>query len=50
MFGDNNPDLSRPLISPEATQCLEALFGEAPVLFKDKVNYKLPGCRPDKLH
>ena len=50
MFGNNNPDLSRLLISPEVTECLEALFGEAPVLFKDKVNYKLPGCRPDKLH
>lgn len=26
------------------------MFGEPPVLFKEKVNYKLPGCRPDKLH
>jgi len=29
---------------------LTNLFGEPPVLFKEKINYKLPGCRPDKLH
>ena len=50
MFGDNNPELTRLLISPEATDCLEDLFGEPPLLFKDKANYKLPGYRPDKLH
>ena len=50
MFGDNNPELTRLLISPEATECLTSLFDEPPLLFKDKANYKLPGCRPDKLH
>ncbi len=25
---------------------LTQLLGEPPVQFKDKVNYKLPGCRP----
>ncbi|MBT3305919.1 MAG: hypothetical protein HN377_05485 [Alphaproteobacteria bacterium] len=50
MFGENNPELSQLLISPDVTECLTRLFGEPPVLFKDKVNYKLPGCRPDKLH
>ncbi|MBC8339017.1 MAG: phytanoyl-CoA dioxygenase family protein [Rhodospirillales bacterium] len=50
MLGDNNPELTRLLISPEVTETLTRLFGEAPVLFKDKANYKLPGCRPDKLH
>jgi len=29
---------------------LEDLFGEPSVLFKEKANYKLPGCRPDKAH
>jgi len=50
MLGDNNPELTRLLISPEVTETLTRLFGEPPVLFKDKANYKLPGCRPDKLH
>lgn len=25
-------------------------MGDAPVLFKEKINFKLPGCRADKLH
>jgi ectoine hydroxylase-related dioxygenase (phytanoyl-CoA dioxygenase family) len=38
------------LIPDKARECLTQLIGEAPVLFKEKINYKLPGCRPDKLH
>ncbi len=50
IFGGLNPEFARLLISPEATQCLTQLIGEPPILFKEKINYKLPGCRPDKLH
>lgn len=50
VLGDHNPELGELLISPKAIDCLAQLFGEPPVLFKEKINYKLPGCRPDKLH
>ena len=50
VLGDHNPELTKLLVSPEAIECLTELFGEQPVLFKEKINYKLPGCRPDKLH
>lgn len=29
---------------------LKYLFNEKAIIFKEKVNYKLPGCRQDKLH
>jgi 2-aminoethylphosphonate dioxygenase len=45
-----NPAMTSLLVSPEVTDCLSQLLGEAPVLFKEKINYKLPGCRADKLH
>lgn len=50
VLGDRNPELTELIISPRTTECLTQLFGEPPVLFKEKINYKLPGCRPDKLH
>ncbi len=50
LFGDRNREASELLISDRAREALTQLLGEAPVLFKEKVNYKLPGCRPDKLH
>lgn len=50
VLGDHNPDITKLLLSEEAVECLADLLGEDPVLFKEKVNYKLPGCRPDKLH
>lgn len=49
-LGDHNPEITRLLIPTQAIDCLTDLFGEPPVLFKEKINYKLPGCRPDKLH
>ena len=49
-LGDLNPELTKLLIPPKAIECLTQLFGEPPVLFKEKFNYKLPGCRADKLH
>lgn len=50
IFGGNNADFSERLISPDARTCLDQLLGDAPVLFKEKINFKLPGCRADKLH
>ena len=50
VLGEHNPEFTRLLVPPEAIDCLGQLFGEPPVLFKEKINYKLPGCRPDKLH
>ena len=38
------------LITDRVEACLTDLLGDAPILFKEKINYKLPGCRPDKLH
>ncbi len=50
IFGDFNVELAEKLMTPKAMGCLEELLGEPAVLFKEKVNYKAPGCRPDKLH
>jgi ectoine hydroxylase-related dioxygenase (phytanoyl-CoA dioxygenase family) len=50
VVGEHSPDFTRRVIPPRAVAALTRLFGETPVLFKDKVNYKEPGCRPDKLH
>jgi len=50
VLGDHNPEITTLLLSPATIECLTQLFGEPPVLFKEKINYKLPGCRPDKLH
>ncbi len=38
------------LINERMSGVLAELLGEAPLLFKEKANYKLPGCRADKLH
>ena len=50
VLGDHNPEIAELLIPPKAIVCLTQLLEEPPVLFKEKINYKLPGCRPDKLH
>lgn len=50
LLGKHNPEITALLLSGKTIQCLTDLFGETPLLFKEKVNYKLPGCRPDKLH
>jgi 2-aminoethylphosphonate dioxygenase len=50
VLGDHNPEITSLLVSPKAIECLTDLFNESPILFKEKINYKLPGCRPDKLH
>jgi 2-aminoethylphosphonate dioxygenase len=50
ILGYHNPEITKLLLSKKANDCLEDLFDEPALLFKEKVNYKLPGCRPDKLH
>jgi ectoine hydroxylase-related dioxygenase (phytanoyl-CoA dioxygenase family) len=50
VFGDHNAEITDLVISSRTSQHLTELLGEQPVLFKDKVNFKLPGCRADKLH
>ena len=50
VMGDHNLELTETLITQKAIECLSQLLDEPPVLFKDKINFKLPGCRADKLH
>lgn len=50
VLGYHNPEITKLLFSQKTIDCLTDLFGESPVLFKEKINYKLPGCRADKLH
>ncbi len=50
LLGEHNPEITSLLISQRTIDCLTDLLGEDPILFKEKVNYKMPGCRPDKLH
>jgi len=50
LLGEHNPEITDLLLNERTLSSLEDLFGEAHVLFKEKANYKLPGCRPDKLH
>ena len=38
------------VLNPDLPVAYRDLLGEEPVLFKEKVNFKLPGTRPDKLH
>ena len=50
VVGEYNPKMSNLLLQETAIESLTQLFNDKPVLFKDKVNYKLPGCRPDLMH
>jgi len=50
LLGEHNQEKTDLLLNETTLSCLEDLFGEPPVLFKEKANYKLPGCRADKLH
>lgn len=49
-LGAHNPGVTRLLLAPHVLAICAQLLGEPAVLFKEKVNYKLPGCRADKLH
>ncbi len=50
LLGNHNADITNLLLNQKTMDCLADLLGEPALLFKDKVNYKLPGCRPDMLH
>jgi len=50
LLGDFNPEITQLLLKPDALQALRELLGDEPLLFKEKANYKLPGCRSDLLH
>jgi len=50
VLGEHDAEISKLLLNEKTIGALTTLFGEAPVLFKEKVNYKHPGCRADKLH
>jgi ectoine hydroxylase-related dioxygenase (phytanoyl-CoA dioxygenase family) len=47
---EGNAELRDVILSPKTKQLLEDVMGEPALLFKDKVNYKLPGVRADLLH
>jgi len=50
VLGGNDAEIADLLLDSRTIDALTTLFGEAPVLFKEKINYKHPGCRADKLH
>jgi ectoine hydroxylase-related dioxygenase (phytanoyl-CoA dioxygenase family) len=50
VFQDSNKEFRDLLVDRRTTEILTELLGESPVLFKEKANYKLSGCRADKLH
>ncbi len=50
LLGDHNPEITGLLLNEKTMTALQELLGEPALLFKDKVNYKLPNCRPDFLH
>ena len=50
VLGEHDPEISDLLLGAKTQECLQQLFGETPQLFKEKINYKHPGCRADKLH
>jgi len=50
ILGPHNPQMTEIFLSDKTIGCLTDLLDEQPVLFKEKVNYKIPGCRADKLH
>lgn len=43
LLGEHNPEITDILLNERTMASLEELFGETPVLFKEKANYKLPG-------
>lgn len=50
LLGDHNQPMTELFLKSEALTALEQLLGDKPLLFKEKANYKLPGCRSDLLH
>jgi ectoine hydroxylase-related dioxygenase (phytanoyl-CoA dioxygenase family) len=50
LMGAHNPAVTQLFLKPEVLAQVEQLLGDEPILFKEKANYKLPGCRSDLLH
>jgi ectoine hydroxylase-related dioxygenase (phytanoyl-CoA dioxygenase family) len=50
VLGGDDAEIAELLLAQKTIDCLTTLFGESPRLFKEKINYKHPGCRADKLH
>lgn len=49
-LGADNAAVSDILLGTQPMSAVVELLGEPALLFKEKVNFKLPGCRADKLH
>ncbi len=49
-FYNQNKILKKLIDSKKINKILESLVGKKCVLFKEKINFKPPGCRQDKLH
>jgi ectoine hydroxylase-related dioxygenase (phytanoyl-CoA dioxygenase family) len=50
LLGESNPAITAMLLKTDALQALTEVLADEPLLFKEKANYKLPGCRSDLLH
>ncbi len=50
ILGEHDSEMASLILGEKTIASLTQLFAEAPVLFKEKINYKHPGCRADKLH
>ncbi|MBT8422060.1 MAG: hypothetical protein HKN56_10630 [Gammaproteobacteria bacterium] len=50
LLGESAPVIAQLLLKPDTLAALRAVLGDEPLLFKEKANYKLPGCRSDLLH
>jgi ectoine hydroxylase-related dioxygenase (phytanoyl-CoA dioxygenase family) len=50
LFGEHNSGMTELLLKKDVMKALTQLLGDSPSLFKEKANYKLPGCRSDLLH
>jgi ectoine hydroxylase-related dioxygenase (phytanoyl-CoA dioxygenase family) len=50
LLGGHNSAMTALFLKEETMEMLAQLLGDTPLLFKEKANYKLPGCRSDLLH
>jgi len=50
LLGNHNPDITSLFLKEEFMAAMTQLLGDEPRLFKEKANYKVPGCRSDLLH
>jgi len=50
LLGEHNPAITSLFLKEDLMQSMASLLGDEARLFKEKANYKLPGCRSDLLH